>query len=494
MRATEFQSGNTSSARTRKPGPKIVRLPGRHGKTLPGYYIRWYEPRQNCKLLSATATTPHGLTLAPAPGGGLVVMDAPKKTNPYYGLDAGDIILQVEGVKIVAPEDLDPALAAYAGKLVRVKVNRGGKTGVTPRFSKAGNTRAQAQEALMKFTEIREAKKFNTTERDVLFTRLCDEFIQWAETIGGYSKTWMGDVRRIVECHRKRWGALPIDTITAKDIMEWSEARFKETSASTVNNEISPLRKMFHLAVDEWHYLREDPTLKVKLRRPPKSIPKYLGQVEIDNLIKIAEQHDRKRLQMFASGKGGSTVNQTKQTPDELIKRYNMDGTFDACRLRFLFLTALRKSQFTHLRWKQYDKQRGTITIQTDEVHSEKSRKPMTLPLPQAAVKIIEGQPRICDYIFPNLMGTCDEEIASRLIKGTFAEFEATYGKHVHMHMTRHTALTHLLQHTQNIALVSKYAGHAQLQTTQIYAHVLETQLRAATQDFDITASPTATP
>ena len=53
------------------------------------------------------------------------------------------------------------------------------------------------------------------------------------------------------------------------------------------------------------------------------------------------------------------------------------------------------------------------------------------------------------------------------------------------MHILRHTALTQLLKHSGNIAAVSKYAGHANIKTTEIYVHILDEQLKEITADFD---------
>jgi integrase/recombinase XerC len=51
-------------------------------------------------------------------------------------------------------------------------------------------------------------------------------------------------------------------------------------------------------------------------------------------------------------------------------------------------------------------------------------------------------------------------------------------------HELRHTALTNLYAATQDILLVQKQARHASVTSTQIYAHVSDSQSRAAIEDM----------
>ena len=108
------------------------------------------------------------------------------------------------------------------------------------------------------------------------------------------------------------------------------------------------------------------------------------------------------------------------------------------------------------------------------------------IPLPKKAKAIIDGQPENSDYIFPNLIGGWDEQIGKRMGR-IFKTFEEETGKHMHLHILRHTALTQLLKYSGNIAAVSKYAGHSNIKTTEIYAHILDEQLKEITVDFDFT-------
>ncbi len=51
---------------------------------------------------------------------------------------------------------------------------------------------------------------------------------------------------------------------------------------------------------------------------------------------------------------------------------------------------------------------------------------------------------------------------------------QAIQQKRIHIHVLRHSIATHLLQNGMNIEQIRQFLGHSSLETTQIYAHVVE--------------------
>ena len=484
-----FKKGN-KKANKHRVGASIIKLKGKSG-----HYIRWYDRREDFRDFTVTATLPHKLSLKPAKKTGLQVSKKLKKDALLVNrVDIGDVILKAAGFPVNTVEEFNTQLKAFAGKQILIHVNKGGKTGTTPRFVKAGNTITEARRSLNNLDNIKKQREKQKPKTNIVFSQLVNDFLDWAETpIAGYAKSWLKDIKRIMRVHSERWGALPLEKITPIEIQRWINARSKDVVVSTLNNELSPLRKAFQLAVTQWDYLKEDPTRNISFRQPPASIPKYLSEEEVSTLLGLARNADKFRLNPVITSKGGIRKSMLGQTAGELrSNRYNADGTFDTARINFLLLTALRKGQFIDLKWEQYNKKTGTITLQTTEEHSEKGRKVNVIPLPKRAKAIIDGQPKNSDYIFPNLIGGRDEQIGRRIGK-IFKTFKEDTGKHMHLHVLRHTALTQLLKHSGNIAAVSKYAGHSNIKTTEIYAHILDDRLKEITADFDFTSEENKT-
>ena len=60
------------------------------------------------------------------------------------------------------------------------------------------------------------------------------------------------------------------------------------------------------------------------------------------------------------------------------------------------------------------------------------------------------------------------------------AQARAGFGTHIHLHILRHSFVTNLLRNNTNLLLVRDFLGHSSVQTTQMYTHVVNEDLRKA--------------
>lgn len=60
------------------------------------------------------------------------------------------------------------------------------------------------------------------------------------------------------------------------------------------------------------------------------------------------------------------------------------------------------------------------------------------------------------------------------------AQARSGFGTHIHPHILRHSFATNLLRNNTNLLLVRDFLGHSSVQTTQMYTHVVNEDLRKA--------------
>ena len=100
------------------------------------------------------------------------------------------------------------------------------------------------------------------------------------------------------------------------------------------------------------------------------------------------------------------------------------------------------------------------------------------------------------DYSEAPLFYTVIHGRQQKMSPDTVAAFFAKYGsmakavcqevpEHIHPHMMRHTRAMHLYQSGMPMVLLSQYLGHAQVETTMIYAYADTEMKRAAIQKAD---------
>jgi len=130
-----------------------------------------------------------------------------------------------------------------------------------------------------------------------------------------------------------------------------------------------------------------------------------------------------------------------------------------------------------------------------------KGHKTRTVPLLSKTVHhcklyLRKFHPSVGEHCEDSLFYTVIHGTRQKMSPDTVAMFFAKYGnmaksvcpevpEHIHPHMMRHTRAMHLYQSGMPMVLLSQYLGHAQVETTMIYAHADTEMKRAAIQKAD---------
>ncbi len=154
----------------------------------------------------------------------------------------------------------------------------------------------------------------------------------------------------------------------------------------------------------------------------------------------------------------------------------------------------LRVSDILLLKWKDYDGER--ILMQT-----RKTSTVVSIKLPPTAKEILKAYQtdnvKPLDFVFPFLKNEDDytdkKKLYNKISSATaytnddLKDITKIIGleKRVSFHTARHTFATRALQKGMRIEYVSKIMGHSNIQTTQIYAKIITSELDKAMEVFN---------
>ena len=141
--------------------------------------------------------------------------------------------------------------------------------------------------------------------------------------------------------------------------------------------------------------------------------------------------------------------------------------------LMFLYYTGIRLNEIINLKWADIDFKRNVIHLKTAK--GEKER----------LVFLHENLKKFIDYfnikkeglVFLSNMGKKYDERTIQLIV-RHAAARAGIEKRITPHTLRHSFATHLLEAGADIRHIQKLLGHSNLQTTQIYTHVANRDIK----------------
>lgn len=157
----------------------------------------------------------------------------------------------------------------------------------------------------------------------------------------------------------------------------------------------------------------------------------------------------------------------------------------DLCLIRLMLNAGLRCSEVLKLRRRDVELTTGRLWVRNG-----KGGKDRVLWLCDADVALLTayldaqgGDYQSDSLIFRNLKGG---PLQGRYVRAMLDRVGKAAGipKAVHPHTLRHTFATDLLKATKNLRLVQKALGHARVETTTIYTHIVDDELEDAMKNF----------
>ena len=159
---------------------------------------------------------------------------------------------------------------------------------------------------------------------------------------------------------------------------------------------------------------------------------------------------------------------------DEVIKMFGSTLNLKhRLVLMFLYYTGIRLNELVNLKWEDIDFQRGIIHLKTAK--GEKER----VTFFHEKLKNFIGYFNLKKegFVFiSNFAKKYDDSTVQLIVRN--AAKKAGISKKVTPHILRHSFATHLLEAGADIRHIQKLLGHASLQTTQIYTHVANKDIK----------------
>lgn len=230
-------------------------------------------------------------------------------------------------------------------------------------------------------------------------------------------------------------------------------------SARSVARHLVAVRGLYRfLALEKW--VASDPTQQVRAPRWGRPIPRHLSATDV-------------ALVLGATGPGGAAVPGGTQR----ARRWR-----DHALLQLLYASGLRVSELAQLRLEDLELESGVVRC------TGKGDKQRLVPIHREAQAVlraylVQGRPRLLrgrpnsPYLFPNPRGgALSRQALWKRVRACGRAGGLRRG--LYPHLLRHSFATHLLEGGADLRSLQAMLGHADIQTTQIYTHVVTGRLK----------------
>jgi integrase/recombinase XerD len=188
--------------------------------------------------------------------------------------------------------------------------------------------------------------------------------------------------------------------------------------------------------------------------------------------IKLDEQERIKNIQPFTTAEIKTLQNNIDNTYNELPYKIR-EAKREQLKLIFALYygCGLRRNEGYKLTVNDIDFERKTIFVRQG-----KNYKDRIIPMNETIYKAVQHY--IYNYrnllkLKHNRLFTSTANTLNESLKYLNKTTENAQNKHLTLHILRHSIATHLLQNGMSIESIAKFMGHNNLESTQIYTHLV---------------------
>lgn len=264
-------------------------------------------------------------------------------------------------------------------------------------------------------------------------------------------KSYRQDIVELVS-YLKQQGINDFKDVDPKTILDYMKYMHDNGKArNSVIHFVSSMKKFFKFLI-RYHYVINNPMIKVDTPKQANHLPDVLNTQEVDDLLAAPDTTDKY-------------------------------GIRDRAILEVMYATGLRVSELVHLKMDNLHLEMGFIQT------VGKGDKERIIPIGSEAIKWINNyisnsrslllKRRHCDYLFLNAHGG---GLSRQSIWQKIKKYVAIAGikKLVTPHTLRHSFATHILENGADLRVVQELLGHSDISTTQIYTHISHEHLTKA--------------
>jgi integrase len=288
---------------------------------------------------------------------------------------------------------------------------------------------------------IREGRHFKTVEsKKHTLTELVDRYIN--DVLPSKSATLRRDQITQLNWFKTEIGAHTLADITPAMITQCRDKLLTETgyrgkarTPASVVRYMSALSHAFTIAVNEWQWLEDSPTRKVKKPKEPRGRVRFL------------EDDDRARL-----------LQACKESSNELLY---------VCVILALS-TGMRQGELMNLKWSDVNLKDRYIIL-----HETKNGERRRVPLSGHALELLQEHSKVRRLDTPLLFPSARHPDKPIDLRRSFNNALERAGiNDFHWHDLRHCTASYLAMNGANLAAIAEILGHKTLSMVKRYSHL----------------------